>query len=90
MTRQTEWRRVAELGAGYQADAAEAVLGAYDIPVLREGPEVGIYGPGFAGATAHGVTLFVPADRHDEAKAVPDPPRAGSVEGESSPLSRDE
>ncbi len=76
MKKQTEWRRVAEFGAGYQADAAEAVLGAYDIPVLREGPEVGIFGPGFAGPTARGVALFVPADRHDEAKAALDPPRS--------------
>jgi hypothetical protein len=69
-----EWRKVAEFGAGYEADAAEAVLAAYDIPVLRDGPEVGIFGPGFAGATAKGVTLHVPADRWDEAKAALDPP----------------
>lgn len=73
MTSRTEWRRVAEFGAGYEADAAEAVLGAYDIPVLREGPEVGIFGPGFAGPTARGVALLVPADRYDEAQAALDP-----------------
>ena len=89
MTSRTEWRRVAELGAGYQADAAEAVLGAYGIPVLREGPEVGIYGPGFAGATAHGVAIFVPADRYDEARAALDPPDAEAAAHDPPHVSRE-
>lgn len=53
-----------------EADVAEAVLRAHDIPVLRNGPEVGIFGPGFLGPTAHGVSLMVPADRLDEAQAA--------------------
>lgn len=74
MTERAEWRQVAEYGAGYEADAAEAVLAAYDVPVLRKGGDVGIFGPGFAGPTASGVALFVPAERYDEARAALEPP----------------
>lgn len=70
MEQSLEWCPVTEFGAGYQADAAEAVLGAHDIPVLRRGGEVGIFGAGYAGATANGITLFVPADRLGEARAA--------------------
>ena len=74
MTDPSEWQRLAEYGAGVDADVAEAVLRAHDIPVLRRGPEVGIFGPGFAGPTAHGISLLVPANRLAEAKAALEPP----------------
>jgi hypothetical protein len=83
MSESTQWRQLAEFGAGYEADAAEAVLGAYDIPVLRKGPEVGIFGAGFAGPTAHGVALFVPAARWDEATAALHPLNAEAADPES-------
>jgi hypothetical protein len=35
MNESPEWSPVAEFGAGYEADVAEAVLAAHDIPVLR-------------------------------------------------------
>jgi hypothetical protein len=74
MTQPSEWRQLAEFGGSVEADVAEAVLRAQDIPVIRRGPEVGIFGPGFTGATAHGVSLFVPADRLAEAEAALEPP----------------
>ncbi|HMS01887.1 MAG TPA: hypothetical protein PKE51_02885, partial [Gemmatimonadaceae bacterium] len=49
---------------------AEAVLRAHDIPVLRKGPEAGIFGHGFAGVTAGGVELLVPEDRVADAHAL--------------------
>lgn len=67
MTHASGWQRLAEYASGIDADVAEAVLRAHDIPVARQGPEVGIFGPGFSGPTAHGVTLLVPADRMAEA-----------------------
>jgi hypothetical protein len=70
MANPSEWLHLAEFGAGYEADFAEAVLRAHEIPVLRRGPEIGIFGPGFAGATARGVELLVPAERLEEAQAA--------------------
>ena len=64
------WQRVANFGAAYEADLAEAVLRAHDIPVLRKGPEAGIFGHGFAGVTAGGVELLVPEDRVADAHAL--------------------
>ena len=75
-TQRSGWERLAEFGAGYEADAAEAVLRAYDIPVLRRGSDVGIFGPGFGGPTAHGVTLLVPLDRLQEARGALQHPAA--------------
>jgi hypothetical protein len=70
MTSSTTWQCIANFGAGYEADLAEAVLRAHEIPVLRKGPEVGIFGHGFAGITANGVQLFVPAEDVDQALAL--------------------
>lgn len=61
------WVAVAEFGAAYQADLVEGILRDAGIPVLVKGPEIGIFGPGFAGATSRGVTIFVPASFHEEA-----------------------
>jgi hypothetical protein len=70
MTDSPTWQCIASFGAGYEADLAEAVLQTREIPVLRKGPEVGIFGHGFAGTTAHGVQLFVPAEHVEEAHGL--------------------
>jgi hypothetical protein len=70
MTREPAWELVAEFGAGYEADLATSQLEGAGIPVLRKGPETGIFGPGFAGRTALGVRLFVPRSRLEEARTV--------------------
>ncbi len=64
------WIPIAEFGAGYQADLAEGILRGAGIPVLVHGPEIGIFGPGFAGPTSRGVTLLVPAERAEEAREL--------------------
>lgn len=64
------WELVAEFGAEYEADLATSLLEGARIPVLRKGPEIGIFGPGFAGPTALGVRLFVPRSRLEEAQTV--------------------
>jgi hypothetical protein len=74
MNESPEWSAVAEFGAGYEADVAEAVLAAHDIPVLRRGGEAGIFGLAFAGATATGITLLVPTAQLDEAMTALRPP----------------
>lgn len=63
----SKWVAIAEYGAAYQADIAEGLLREAGIPVLIQGPEIGIFGPGFAGPTSRGVTLLVPADALDAA-----------------------
>ena len=70
MSESPRWRRLAEYAAGYEADIAAAILEAQGIPVLRQGPEVGIFGPGFAGPTARGVELLVPEEFLEEARAA--------------------
>jgi hypothetical protein len=70
MTASPTWLCIANFGAGYEADLAESMLHTHEIPVLRKGPEVGIFGHGFAGTTAHGVQLFVPAEHAEEALAL--------------------
>lgn len=65
-----KWIPIAEFGAAYQADLAEVILREAGIPVLVKGPEIGIFGPGFAGPTSRGVTLLVPATFEDEAREL--------------------
>lgn len=56
------WVRVANFGVGWEADLAVARLDAEDIPARATGNDlVGIFGPGFQGATARGFFVEVPA-----------------------------
>ena len=65
------WTEVATFASGFEADLAIAQLGAAGIPAVRDSNDtVGIFGPGFQGATARGVTVRVPANALAEARAV--------------------
>jgi hypothetical protein len=65
------WVVARRYGAVYEADIAAAVLGAAGIEARVSGRDVvGIFGPGFGGATAQGVELLVPADQLAEAEEV--------------------
>jgi len=65
------WREVATFASGFEADLAIAQLEAAGIPTLRDNNDtVGIFGPGFQGATARGVTVNVPANALNDARAV--------------------
>lgn len=56
------WVAIANLGAGWEADLVVARLDADDIPARARGNDlVGIFGPGFQGATARGFFVEVPA-----------------------------
>jgi hypothetical protein len=68
MPKESRWVPVADFGTGYEADLAEGILRSAGIPVLVRGPEIGIFGPGFAGPTPRGVTILVPAEYHEEAR----------------------
>mgnify|MGYP001226052844 CR=1 FL=1 len=64
----SSWERLAEFGALYEADLIVQRLEAEGIPVFVRGPEVGIFGPGFSGASPLGVMVFVPKDRLERAR----------------------
>jgi Putative prokaryotic signal transducing protein len=71
-----EWTPLITLASGFEADITIALLEANDIPAQRDGNDtVGIFGPGFQGATSRGVTILVPARRLAEAQALLDEPR---------------
>jgi hypothetical protein len=63
----SEWAVVREYAAAPVAELHRQILERAGIPVMLRGPIAGVFGPGFAGPTAQGVTLLVPADRHDDA-----------------------
>ena len=67
------WARVAEFGAPPEADLAAGRLESAGIPVLVRGPETGIFGPGFAGTSPLGVSLYVPTDRLEDARQLLEP-----------------
>jgi hypothetical protein len=57
------WVDVATFASGFEADLAIARLEAEGIPALRDNNETtAIFGPGFQGSTAFGITVRVPSD----------------------------
>jgi hypothetical protein len=70
MDQHTEWVLAGRYSAGFEIDLAMATLESAGIPVLVKGRESGIWGPGFAGPTSQGMTLWVPAGFADEAGAL--------------------
>ena len=67
----TEWQAVATYASGFEADFAIAQLTAAEIPAVRHANDtVGIFGPGFQGATSRGVTVLVPATALQDARAA--------------------
>lgn len=66
-----DWSVLATYASGFEADLAVALLEAAEIPAIRDSNDtVGIFGPGFQGATARGVTVRVPAAALEDARAV--------------------
>jgi hypothetical protein len=69
--KETGWRVLATYVSGFDADVAIAQLEAAQIPAVRNNNDtVGIFGPGFQGATARGVTVLVPAAALEDARAA--------------------
>jgi len=67
----TGWFDVATFASGFQADIAISRLEAAGIRAARDDNDtVGIFGPGFQGVTAKGVTVRVPTASRDDALAV--------------------
>lgn len=71
------WVRVANLGAGWEADLAAARLEAEDIPARVAGNDLtGIFGPGFQGPSARGFFVEVPAPFAERARLILSRPSA--------------
>ena len=67
------WVVVAEYGAVYEAEIAAGRLDSVGIlSRIDRGGAVGIFGPGHAGASVRGVTLYVPADSVSAAREALD------------------
>lgn len=65
------WVRVASFGAGWEADVAVARLDAEEVPARTVGNDlVGLFGPGFQGASARGFFVEVPAPFASKARGV--------------------
>ncbi len=55
---------------GFDADMARAQLEEEGIPVLVKAVQGGMFGPGFLGPVAGGVTLFVPSPELERAQLL--------------------
>jgi hypothetical protein len=65
------WRVLATYASGFEADLAMAQLEAAEIPAVRDSNDsVGIFGPGFQGATAQGFTVRVPTSAFEDARVA--------------------
>jgi hypothetical protein len=65
------WVAVATYGAVWEADFAVETLREAGIPAWTEGGQhLGIFGPGYAGASMRGVRVRVPWHRAEEARDI--------------------
>jgi hypothetical protein len=65
------WIPVATYGARFEADIAVARLESAGLLAVARGNDItGIFGPGFGGTTARGVTVLVPTDAVDAAREI--------------------
>lgn len=56
----SEWRVLKTYASGFEADIAIALLDAAEIPAIRDNNDtVGLFGPGFQGPSARGITVRV-------------------------------
>ena len=69
----TSWAVVAEYGALFEAEFAGQRLESAGLTwAINAQDTVGVFGPGFAGATVRGIQLLVPADQLDAARTALD------------------
>ncbi|HEY5219207.1 MAG TPA: DUF2007 domain-containing protein [Gemmatimonadaceae bacterium] len=73
MGKESKWVKLITYSSALEADVAVSQLEAAEIPALARGNDiVGIFGPGFQGATAKGVDVLVPELAVDDARALLD------------------
>jgi hypothetical protein len=65
------WTKLATFGSALEADVVVSRLEAAGIPAVSRGNDiVGLFGPGFQGTTAKGVSVLVPAAALADARSV--------------------
>lgn len=64
------WTKAAVFAAALEAELARQQLHAEGIPVALLNHQTGIFGPGFAGPSALGITVLVPEERVREAREL--------------------
>jgi len=64
------WSKAAIFAAATEAELARQQLEAEGIPVALLNDQTGIFGPGFAGPSALGVTVLVPEELLTEAREL--------------------
>jgi hypothetical protein len=64
------WTKAAVFAAATEAELARQQLQAEGIPVALLNDQTGIFGPGFAGPSALGVTVLVPEESLREAREL--------------------
>jgi hypothetical protein len=64
------WFVLARFGARWEADLLVEALRAAKIPVLVEGEDTAIFGPGFSGSFASGIVVRVPIEFEDYATDI--------------------
>lgn len=65
------WVAVADLASALEADIAVVRLESAGILAIARGNDiVGLFGPGFGGASARGVQVLVPSDAVDAAREI--------------------
>lgn len=70
---ETGWKTIASFSALPLAELAGGRLDAADIPFLIDQQDnIGIFGPGHAAGTVRGISLKVPVDFADDARAALD------------------
>jgi hypothetical protein len=71
MADQEKWIELATFNRGFEADIAISRLESAGLPAIkRRNDSVGVFGAGFEGATAGGVTVLVPESSADEAREL--------------------
>ena len=66
-----QWVPVADFASSFEADIAVARLESAGILAVSRGNDiVGVFGPGFAGASARGVRVLVPSDAAQAAREI--------------------
>jgi Putative prokaryotic signal transducing protein len=70
MNPQPEWTLLASFTNSYEAEFAATGLKESGIPVMVRGLDVGIWGPGHAGPTITGPSVWVPENRLEEAREL--------------------
>ena len=67
------WKEIARFGSLVEAELAGGRLDSADIPFfIDQRDAVGMFGPGHSGSSIRGVTLRVPLDFADDARAALD------------------